>query len=383
MTDTAEIKAEEEKVKVVEEEKKGDSDLSKYITDPKKDGVDAKFVEVEKDPDLEEVPIEFEEEVSGPPPTPAEVVKIEALKKKEVADAKQETKLDEAERYKKILEGLGFVLQKVREEGKVQYTLEYGELRIGRTFTEGFPTGKFWARKDGNFIDSVDVKELDIVKAFYDVRDGKKSIEDVTAKVMLTPAPTPISPPASAVTSGGNVTPYKKDPEIKRQIGSMKLEKKGGYYKVGGHDEPDAALVQQYANDAGVNLKIIIAEQDEISAKAVIRAMLNGQTVDAVVIHYFDTSRDVIALEVIESMQRKRMKPIESYRDDGRPILSQETNYRIYKRFIRFQNFGIRDAVTKASRIATLKLLNKEWRDQEEIEAETAEVRSVGSGDDL
>ena len=349
-------------------ETKGNN-LDNYTVDPEKDGVAVEFIDIDGVPGLEGDPAEFKEP-EGVPMIPKEVIKAEEDKKKvkEVKENK-ESKEEEAERYKKILVDLGFSLQEAREEGKEQYALEYGELRVGRTFTEGFPTGKFWARKDGNFLDPSDVKELDIVKGFYAVRDGKKTIKEV-------------APKKEAATSE-EVIPYEKPTEIKREIGAISLKKKGGYYQVAGHKEPDAALVQQFANDSGVNLKIISVEQNEISAKAVIQAVLNGQTVDAAVIHHFDTSRDVIALEVIESMQRKRMKPIEGYQEDGRPMLSQETNYRIYKRYIRFKNFSLRDAVTKACRIASLKILNKDWRNQEEIESETSEVRLVNRGDNL
>ena len=356
------------------EETKGNN-LDNYIVDPEKDGVAAEFVDVDGTPSLEGDPAEFKE-TEGALITPKEVVKAEENKKAKAGTVvtpkvkeNKESKEEEAKRYKKILIDLGFHLKEGGEDGKAQYVMKFGDLGVGRTFQTSYPTGKFWARQNDKFLDASAVKELDIVKAFYAVRDGKKSIKKVAPKI--------------EPTSGEEVIPYEKPAEIKREIGAISLKKKGGYYQVAGHKEPDAALVQQYANDAGVDLKIITAEQDDIGVKAVIQAVLNGQTVDAAVIHHFNTSRDVIALEVIESMQRKRMKPIEGYQADGRPLLSQETNYRIYKRYIRFKNFSLRDAVTKACRIASLKILNKDWRNQEEIESETAEVKSVNRGDNL
>lgn len=397
-------------------ESKG-ADLSKYTVDPKKDSISADYVEV-GDTDLVAVPTEFEEE--GGLITPAEVVEAEEFEKKKVEVEKkaknkaeeernkriagesviervevkeaeekkmeeevtknkgkgktliQETKSEKIERYKTILISLGFDLQEAREEGKIQYTLEYGELRVGRTFTEGFPTGKFWARKDGNFLDSPDVKELSVIKEFYAVRDGKKTIKDVILKNTPTPAPKHIS--------GGDVVPYKKAaPQINREIGTMKLEKKGGYYRVAGHNEPDAWLVQQWGAEAGVTLRVIYAEQDDKTAKAIVRAQLGDLFVEAAVIHHFNTTREVITLETIDIMERKRKSPVVGIDQDGHPLLSTETMYDIYKRLIRFKNFSVRDAITKASRIATLKILNQDWREPEEIEAEVAEVRSVNA----
>jgi uncharacterized protein YqeY len=332
----------------------GDKTLSNYIVDPKKDGVDAEFIEVEG----KAVP-EAEEKKDN--------AVIAGSDEKEI----KETKEDKAERYKGILTELGFSM-KTGEDGKIQYTRRDGGLSVGRTFTARNPTGKFWAREeDGTFLNMPEVKKMEIVQAFYDIREGKIGIETVKQSVKPKQEEGLVSQKSIKPTKNKNAEP------ITRVIGEMPLTKKGGYYPVAGHNEPDAALVQQWANELGVSLKILSAEQDEIRSKAVIRAALNNQTVDAAVIHHFDTSRDVIALEVIESMQRKRMNPIESYREDGRPLLSQETNYRIYKRYIRFKNFSLRDAVTKACRIASLKILNKEWRDQEEIESEAAEVNSI------
>jgi hypothetical protein len=333
-----------------------DEKLDLFIGGPKLDGVDAEFIEMPE----KEVP-EVDEKKSN-------VVEVKH------SDARiEETTEAKIERYKRILTDLGFDM-KEGEDGKIQYTIRNGGLSVGRTFTAINPSGKFWARYNGNFLDMPEVKKLEIVQAFYDLRDGKKLAEAVKQGIGLNQEVGLVSQKKSELIK------QKTSKSIKREIGEIPLTKRGGYYQVAGHKEPDAALVQQYANDAGVDLKIISVEQDEISAKVVIRAMLNGQTIDAAVIHHFDTSRNVIALEVIESMQRKRMNPIEGYQEDGRPILSQETNYKIYKRYIRFKNFPLRDAVTKACRIASLKILNKEWRDLEEIESETAEVNSVNSG---
>ena len=140
---------------------------------------------------------------------------------------------------------------------------------------------------------------------------------------------------------------------------------------------PDAWIVQQWANAAGISIEIVTAEQTETKAKVVVRAKKEGQYVDAVVIHEFATTREVVTFETIDNMLRDRKTPVVGYEEDGKPILSDEAKYDIYKRYIKFKNFSIRDATTKASRIAILKLMNKEWREPDEIEAEAAEVRSV------
>ena len=271
---------------------------------------------------------------------------------------------EQIDRNKEILLGIGFYKKEGGSEDKEQYIAKEGQITVGRTFSKDNPAGKFWAMKDGDlpakekFVTTTALKELKIVKAFYAVRDKGEDIAKFKPKQK----------------SG---VPAKAKGEITREIGTMTHQARGGYYSVRGHEEPDAWMVQQWGNQAGIRVTIIEADQHQDQAKVVVRAEKNGQWIDAVVIHEFATSKDVIALEVIENMERYGKSPIEGYEEDGRPVLSAEAKYRIYKQYIRFKNFAIRDATTKATRIAILKLMNREWRDPEEIEAEVAEVRSV------
>lgn len=270
-----------------------------------------------------------------------------------------------AERYKKILLELGFH-KKQNGDDKEQYVKKEEELVIGCTFTESLKTGKLWAFKGKNFLEPGDVKKLKIVQAFYNVREGNKTIETVTGEL--------------GIKKDEKIVPFSKNSEIERKMGTKRWEKKGGYYHMRGHDEADAWLVQQWGNEMGVSTKIITAEQDEKGVKVIVRAEKDEQFVDAVVIHDFKTSSEVITFETIENMERERKNAIEGYDDVGRPILVSEARYRMYKRFIKFKNFAARDAATKAGRIATLKIMNRDWRDAEEIESEGAEVRSVNEG---
>lgn len=279
--------------------------------------------------------------------------------KKEIEAA---PKADDAERYKKILVDLGFH-KKQNGDDKVQYVKKEGEIVIGRTFSEKTPTGMFWALGNNKFLDPPVVKELKIVRAFYAIREGNKTIEDVMNEL--------------GIKEDKAVIPFGKGGAIERKIGTIQWEKKGGFYPVRGHNEADAWLVQQWGNEMGFSTKIITAEQDDKGVKVIVRAEKDGQFVEAVVIHDFKTSSEVIAFETIEIMEREHKKAIDGYDDDGRPILVPEAKYRIYKRFIKFKNFAARDATTKAARIATLKILNRDWREAEEIDAEAAEVRAV------
>ena len=282
---------------------------------------------------------------------------------------KVEHTAEEIDRNKDILLGLGFYKKATGGE-REQFITKEGDLTVGRTFSKDYPTGKFWAMHEGDlpanekFLKDAEVKQLKIVQAFYAVRDEGESISKY-------------APAEPQRNSRQSLTPTRG---VTREIGVITHKAKGGYYRVRGHDEPDAWLVAQWANDAGISVEIVTAEQTPTEAKVIIRAKKDGQYVDAVVIHEFTTTKDVVAFETIDNMQRNNKNPIVGYEEDGKPILSDEAKYDIYKRYIKFKNFSIRDATTKASRIAILKLMNRDWRDPEEIEAEAAEVRSVNEG---
>jgi hypothetical protein len=85
----------------------------------------------------------------------------------------KDTSLSKAERFKHILLDLGFH-KKQNGDDKEQYVKKEGDTVIGRTFTEKLPTGKFWAIQNDDFLREDEVKELDTVHAFYDIRDGKR-----------------------------------------------------------------------------------------------------------------------------------------------------------------------------------------------------------------
>jgi len=170
-------------------------------------------------------------------------------------------------------------------------------------------------------------------------------------------------------------------PVLKKEIREMKPQPRGGVYRVGGKEEPDAWLVRQWANEANVSTEIIESRQTDHEAFVVVRAKRrDGVYIDAEVWHDFSAIRELMLFELIERWRKDGKNPIEGYDENGKPILKDEAIRELYKRFVRFRVFALRDAITKAERIAILKILNKEWREPEEIEAEMMEVRSVSEG---
>jgi len=267
----------------------------------------------------------------------------------EVKEIENEAKEWQREREQEFLRRSGFEERKLQDKTQFIKRIENGI--IGRTYNDKYPNGRFWGFRGDRKSPMTDqeLKEIEEIQKFYAFRKGE------------------IAMPSTV-------------PAVRREVQEKTLEIKGGVYKVGGHEEPDSWLVQQWANQAGVSTEIIEATQTTEFAKAIVRARIGEQFVDESVIHVFDIAKEAIALEIVEKMEREGKKPIEDWDDEGKPILSSEARRRIYERFLRFRVFAVRDAITKAARRAQLKIMNKEWREEEEIEAEASEVRMVHEG---
>jgi len=269
----------------------------------------------------------------------------------EVKEIENEAKEWQREREQEFLRRSGFEERKLQDKTQFIKRIENGI--IGRTYNDKYPNGRFWGFRGDrkNPMTDQELKEIEEIQKFYAFRKGEIAM----------PQPSTV-------------------PAVRREVQEKTLEIKGGVYKVGGHEEPDAWLVQQWANQAGVSTEVREAIQTDEYAKATVRAYLGTQFVDETVIHFFSVSKELIAFEIISKMQEEGKKAIEGYDEEGRPIFTQEAKYKIYKRYIHFRNFAIRDAISKAARRAQLKIMNKEWREEEEIEAEASEVRMVHEG---
>jgi len=267
----------------------------------------------------------------------------------------KEIEQNKREDEKEFLKRIGFKEQE--KNGKTQYSKWVDEgVIIGITYNNANPNGRIWGFRDNKPINTDELKEMEEFKQFKAFRRGEVKM------------PEPSSVPA---------VPSQHGIREVQEMGSK--VKKGRMYRVEDHEEPDSGLAQQWGNQARISLRIMEpTEQTSDYAKAVVRATLpDGQFIEECVIHYFDVSKERILFEIIEKMQKEKKKPIEGFDDEGRPILTPEAKYRAYKRFIKFRDFAIRDAITKAGRRAILKLLNREWREPEEIEAEEQEAKMV------
>lgn len=172
-------------------------------------------------------------------------------------------------------------------------------------------------------------------------------------------------------------TPAKKQESMpaKQVKGEIPIKHQGGYYKVAGKEIEDAWKTQNLANEHGVSTRVIDFDQDSERVFAHVRGVLGDQFTETVVWHNFEVVRENILWDKVKKLQ-KDVRQVE-FREDGQPILYPQEQADVVQRFMNFRTFALRDAITKASRIVQLKLLNREFREEEEISMEEQEVKQV------
>ena len=195
------------------------------------------------------------------------------------------------------------------------------------------------------------------------------------------PATRQLSPPAVA---GGPT-----DMELDRQISDTKtknwLTNQGAGYNVQGKFRPDAASIQGAANKNGVSSEILKAIQTTEYAEVTVRTYLGSQFVDTIVHHDFENNRRMLLLE----MASKHPETVSSFSEEGMPVFNPEATfvdnagktkslmYTVMHSLLADINFSLRDATTKAASAGQVKILNGDWRSDEEIESEARERELV------
>lgn len=182
----------------------------------------------------------------------------------------------------------------------------------------------------------------------------------------------------------------------------------GGFYNVGTMKNPkrvpDSKLVSSLGNAKKINtepVKIVKnADYVEVHMKA---TAPNGQYRVGAVTHYYADimqsklmsmlNQDEEAYKKFKSLKINEGKTWDRgyYVDLENPFLLDSTGNmtpnltlkgqkKIVNDMVNFKKISERDAQTKAERVAILKLLNQEWREDEEVLAELDEVKSVNNG---
>ena len=195
--------------------------------------------------------------------------------------------------------------------------------------------------------------------------------------------------PATRKTSPPAVAGGPSDMELDRQISDKKtknwLTNQGAGYNVQGKYRPDAASIQGAANKNRVSSEILKAIQTKEYAEVTVRTYLGDQFVDTIVHHDFENNRRMLLLE----MASKHPETVSSFSVEGMPVFNPEATfvdnagktkslmYTVMHSLLADINFSLRDATTKAASAGQVKILNGDWRSDEEIESETRERELV------
>lgn len=198
-----------------------------------------------------------------------------------------------------------------------------------------------------------------------------------------------------------------KDEKIREHMeaGTGGIPKKGGYYEPSpGKFEPDSWRVQEEANEAKISTRIVKAEQNDWYSEVIAEATApDGRVVQGIVHHDFNTIQAKKIMEMYKKVlsgkqifwgEKGMRRKIEPFNDPKNPFRMSESGKmipdltgmgmaKIMDDMLRFRDFSLRDATTKAMRIAQQKALNEEWRDEEEIKAEEEEVKTVNNGKEV
>ena len=195
--------------------------------------------------------------------------------------------------------------------------------------------------------------------------------------------------PATRKTSPPAVAGGPTDMELDRQISDKKtknwLTNQGAGYNVQGKYRPDAASIQGAANKNEVSSEILKAIQTKEYAEVTVRTHMGGQYVDTIVHHDFENNRRMLLLE----MASKHPETVSGFSDEGMPIFNSDATfvdnagktkslmYTVMHSLLADINFSLRDATTKAESAGQAKILNREWRSEEEVESEARERELV------
>jgi len=196
-----------------------------------------------------------------------------------------------------------------------------------------------------------------------------------------------------AVIPEGNVGKPLTDAERENMINRAKAEKfltkRGSSYTVQGKERPDSHMIQNVANEHNVSIEVLESTQDDKHCFVKVRAHSGEQYVDAVVNHDYEIEYQLKTMEIIKKNPQildhwegftpvlipDAVVPI--YDKNGR-VKDQETaTYYLVHALLSFRKFSMRDARTKASAIASAMILNRDWRDPEELDSEKAEASLV------
>jgi len=226
-----------------------------------------------------------------------------------------------------------------------------------------------------------------------------------SASNLATGAPAPVPAPARSPAPAPAPAPPTGQPlaRVPARVQEIHLPSKAGDYMIeGGRLVPNAWKVQQAANQERVSTQVVRVDTGDRGVSVTVRAFRADDPahfVEATVDFNFEVKRQMFILDAIDAYAKAEKLARRTHQrvaldnplrldergqlllaEDGTPLLTPQATYNVWKRWIKAKNFAIRECETKAMARAQWKLLNKEWREPEEQEAEAQEVRAVAAG---
>lgn len=199
---------------------------------------------------------------------------------------------------------------------------------------------------------------------------GMEFAEYIKSESRAVVVPTDSTPPATS--KGGIVDEWRTSQEKT--------------YSVAGKKAPNAFAVSEEANRRGLCTQIIDSGRDKDLVWAHVRIVdpRTGQYREDRVAHERSTFCLLKAWEDANSQARYQKGLIVGIADDNMPILNPDIRIKnmpaplwLTMQIMRAWSFADRDALTKAERRAQLKMLNREWREDDEIILEQEEEKAV------
>jgi NAD-dependent SIR2 family protein deacetylase len=215
----------------------------------------------------------------------------------------------------------------------------------------------------------------------------QKDIEMMCEDCISLPKPKGVTNMDEKLPILAKISDHERDQIIETAKAKRFLENRGTSYFVQGKERPDAHKIQNVANERKISIEIIKAEQTDIGSTVIVRGHLGNQFLDACVHHDFATEYQLKAMEII----KKNPSILDHYEGtipvikEGAQIEIEEFGKRIFKdakyylvhTLLSFKKFSLRDARTKAASIAEAMLLNRDWRDEDEIQNELSEKKLI------
>lgn len=213
--------------------------------------------------------------------------------------------------------------------------------------------------------------------------DGVQVVNEEGQEVYETPEEPQRKQHPTQTAVSTDVREMPSDAEFQQAKVGRILKNQGSIYKVRGKEMPDSAAVSNYAIAGGVSTETTILEQTKEYARATVRAYKGGRYTEGSVL----IRKDAIFEKVVIDLAEKNPTWITGWSSglpefdlnqvvhigDSRKILGLHIAGVVADKWM----FASRDCETKAGRRAMIKILGADWREDDEIESEVDEMKTV------